>query len=143
MSDEQRGPWALVTGASAGIGAAFAGELAARRADRLEALAAQLRDRHRTESRVIACDLADPAAPDRLFQETEAAGIAVDFLVNNAGYGVPGALTSQPWERHRDFIQVLMTAPVELCYRYLPGMRARRVGHIANIASLAGHVPGR
>ncbi len=60
----------------------------------------------------------------------------------NAGYGVPGSLVSQPWERHRDFIQVLMTAPVELCYRYVPGMRARGVGHVVNIASLAGHTPG-
>jgi len=152
MSDDRKGaPWALVTGASAGIGAAFAHELAgrgyrlvltARRTDRLDALAAELRERHGAESRVIACDLADPSAVERLFAETEAAGIAIDFLVNNAGYGVPGSLVSQPWERHRDFIQVLMTAPVELCYRYVPGMRARGVGHIVNIASLAGHVPG-
>ena len=152
MSDKgTKAPWALVTGASAGIGAAFAHELAgrgyrlvltARRTDRLEALARDLQGRHGTESRVIACDLADPAAVERLFGETEAAGIALDFLVNNAGYGVPGSLVSQPWERHRDFIQVLMTAPVELCYRYVPGMRARGVGHIVNVASLAGHVPG-
>jgi len=151
MAEDMKGRWALVTGASAGIGEAFAVELArrgyavvltARRADRLEALAATLRAKYGVESRAIACDLADPAAPERLFRETESAGIAIDFLVNNAGYGVPGSLVSQPWDKHRDFIQVLMTAPVELCYRYLPGMRERRAGHIVNVASLAGHVPG-
>lgn len=144
-------PWALVTGASAGIGAEFARQLAARghslvlvarRAERLDALARELRQRHGAESLVIALDLSDPGAGAALFQRTEAAGIAVDFLVNNAGYGLPGTLTSQPWEAHRAFLEVLVAGPVDLCWRYLPGMRARRRGRIVNVASLAGLVPG-
>lgn len=144
--------WALVTGASAGIGEAFARELAARgaslvvtarREERLAKLAAELTGKHpglRVET--IAADLADPKAPEALCADLERRGIAIDILINNAGYGVPGHYLSQPWQRHADFIQVLMTAPCELAYRLLPGMQQRRYGRIANIASLAGHVPG-
>jgi len=141
---------ALITGASAGIGAEFARQLAAegnglvltaRRADRLEALAAQLRASHGVEVHCIPCDLADPRAPQQLFDECTRRGLAVDVLVNNAGYGVTGSFLSRPWQTHADFIQVLMTAPAELCHRFLPAMRARGRGRIINVASLAGHVP--
>jgi short-subunit dehydrogenase len=144
-------PWALVTGASAGIGAEFARQLAvrghslvlvARRAERLEALARELRDRHGADSLVVPLDLSDPAAAAALFERTEASGIAVEFLVNNAGFGLPGTLTSQPWDAHRAVIEVMVAGPVALCWRYLPGMRARRRGRIVNVASLAGLVPG-
>lgn len=144
-------PWALVTGASAGIGAEFARQLAARghavvlvarRAERLEALARELRDRHGAPSLVVALDLSDPDAGAALFERTEAAGIAVEFLVNNAGYGLPGTLTCQPWASHRAFLEVMVAGPVDLCWRYLPGMRARRRGCVINVASLAGLVPG-
>jgi short-subunit dehydrogenase len=141
---------ALVTGASAGIGAAFARELAARghslvltarRADRLDAIADELRAKHRVEVTCIPCDLADPNAPQFLDEEVARRGLAVGTLVNNAGYGVTGTFLSKPWQTHADFIQVLMTAPAELCYRFLPGMRARGQGRIVNVASLAGLVP--
>jgi short-subunit dehydrogenase len=144
-------PVALVTGASAGIGAAIAREyarrghdlvLTARRADRLQALAAELERAHGIRAHVLVADLADPAAPADLFARTQAAGIAVDVLVNNAGYGVPGVLNTPPWSAHRDFIEVLVTAPVALTYLYLPGMRERRRGGVLNVASLAGHMPG-
>ncbi|SFW42403.1 SDR family NAD(P)-dependent oxidoreductase [Luteibacter sp. UNCMF366Tsu5.1] len=142
---------ALVTGASAGIGEAFARELArrghdlvltARRADRLEALAQELRDRHAIEAIVAPLDLARPDGPEALVAALEAQGLAIDVLVNNAGYGVPGYFNEQPWSTHAAFIQVLMTAPTELAYRLLPGMKARGYGRIVNVASLAGHVPG-
>jgi len=142
--------FALVTGASAGIGAEFARQLAnegaglvltARRADRLEALAAELRERHGVEVHCIPCDLADPRAPQQLFDECARRGLAVDVLVNNAGYGVTGSFLSRPWQTHADFIQVLMTAPAELCHRFLPAMRERGRGRIINVASLAGQVP--
>ena len=142
---------ALITGASAGIGAAFARELAARgvnlvltarRADRLENLAGELRTVHGVEVEVIPCDLADRDAPRFLVEQLAQRGIAVDLLVNNAGYGVTGYFLSQPWRVQADFIQVLMTAPTELCHRLLPGMRERRHGRIINVASLAGHIPG-
>ena len=144
-------PLSLVTGASAGIGAAFARELAAqghdlvlvaRRAERLHALAAELRERHGTQVHAMPTDLADPAAPRRLAGSLHEQGLAVDWLINNAGYGVPGTFEASDWPVHADFLQVLLTAPTELAWRLLPGMRERGYGRIVNVASLAGHVPG-
>jgi short-subunit dehydrogenase len=142
---------ALITGASAGIGAAFARALAARgldliltarRTDRLEALAADLRNRHGVAVTVLTSDLAAPDAAAHLVEAIAARGLQVDWLVNNAGYGVPGAFDGNPWPVHADFLRVLMEAPTELAWRLLPGMRTRGYGRILNIASLAGHVPG-
>ncbi len=143
--------FALVTGASAGIGAAFARELAARgcalvltarRTDRLDALAAELREKYAVRCECIAADLADPVAVENLCAEIARRGIAVDILVNNAGYGVPGSFLTPAWRTHADFIRVLMTAPCELVHRLLPGMQRRGYGRVLNIASLAGHIPG-
>jgi short-subunit dehydrogenase len=141
---------ALVTGASAGIGAAFARELAARghalvltarRLDRLEALAAELRAAHGVAVECIACDLADPDAPDRLLAETVRRGLAIDVLVNNAGYGVTGSLVSRDWKTHAAFIEVMIAAPTALCHRFVPGMRVRGFGRVINVASFAGLMP--
>ncbi|MGB0135066.1 SDR family NAD(P)-dependent oxidoreductase [Dokdonella sp.] len=143
--------YALITGASAGIGAAFARELAAsghdlvltaRRVDRMQALADELTAAHGIKAEVIACDLADPESPRLLVDQIEQRGISIDMLVNNAGYGVTGYFLSQPWKTQADFIQVLMTAPTELCHRLMPAMLERGHGRIINVASLAGHVPG-
>jgi len=144
-------PWALVTGASAGIGETFCRQLAAlgyhlvlvaRRADRLHALAAELKALHGTASLVLPADLADPGAPGAITKRLRDEDIHVEFLVNNAGYGVPGRFTDPGWEDHRDFIQVMMTAVCDLTWRLLPGMQARRKGYIINVASVAGLVPG-
>ncbi|THD09035.1 SDR family NAD(P)-dependent oxidoreductase [Metallibacterium scheffleri] len=149
MTDSPR--WALVTGASAGIGAAFARDLAAqgcalvltaRRSERLQSLAAELRQAYGTRCEILPADLADPTAPANLCAQLDAHGIGIDLLINNAGYGVPGTFDASPWPRHADFIQVMMTAPTELAHRLLPGMRARGWGRIVNVASLAGLVPG-
>ena len=143
--------FALVTGASAGIGAAFARELAARgcslvvtarRSERLDSLAAELRDRYGTRCECVAADLAEPAGVENLCAEIARRGIAIDILVNNAGYGVPGSFLTPSWQTHADFIRVLMTAPCELVHRFLPGMQQRGYGRVLNIASLAGHIPG-
>lgn len=143
--------FALITGASAGIGAAFARELAARghnlvltarRTDRLESLAAELNSRHGIRVETISCDLAGQNAVAELVAEIARRGLQIDWLVNNAGYGVTGYFLSQPWRAQADFIQVLMTAPTELCHRLLPTMRERGYGRIINVASLAGHIPG-
>ncbi len=140
----------LITGASAGIGAAFAEVFAAhgfdliltaRRRDRLEALASSLTARHGCAVHVLTADLAEPGSVARLCGELEARGLTVDALVNNAGYGVPGLLTTPAWEQQRDALQVLIVAVVELAYRLLPGMQARGYGRILNIASLAGLIP--
>lgn len=144
-------PLSLVTGASAGIGATFARALAARghdlvltarRIDRLESLAGELRQQHACKVTILAADLADPGAPAALCDELAQRGLAVDWLINNAGYGVPGSFVTNDWRTHADFLQVLLTAPVELAWRLLPGMRERGYGRIVNVASLAGHVPG-
>jgi short-subunit dehydrogenase len=67
--------------------------------------------------------------------------LSVDWLINNAGYGVPGTFDGTDWKTHRDFIRIMMEAPTELVWRLLPGMRERNYGRIINVASLAGHVP--
>lgn len=150
VSREGTGRTALVTGASAGIGRAFAELLAARgyhlvvtarRRDRLEAVAAMLRQQHGVSVHVIVADLADPAAPAALVAEIASRGLHVDVLINNAGYGVSGRLTALPWETHQAFLQVMVAAVCELSYRVLPGMAERRWGRIVNVASLAGLLP--
>jgi len=142
---------ALVTGASAGIGAAFARALAAkridliltaRRADRLEALAAEIKAKHDTTVTVLAADLAEDGAAATLFAAITERGLTVDWLINNAGYGVPGTFEQNDWTTHADFLRVLVEAPAELVWLMLPGMRARGFGRIVNVASLAGHMPG-
>jgi short-subunit dehydrogenase len=141
----------LITGASSGIGAEFARQLAAlghdlvltaRRGERMEALAAELRERHGAQITVLPRDLADPGTPHWLADTLQQRGLQVDWLINNAGYGVPGTFEANDWTAHADSLQVLLTAPTELAWRLLPGMRQRGHGRIINVASLAGHVPG-
>ena len=150
MSDEGRGKTALVTGASSGIGKAFAELLAAkgyavvltaRRSDRLEALAAELRLRHGASAHTIVADLAERDAPQHIAAELASRGLVIDVLVNNAGYGVPGSFVNVPWGDHARFMQVMVTAVLDLSYRLLPGMVDRGWGRIINIASVAGMVP--
>ena len=140
----------LITGASSGIGAAFAEVfaangfdvvIAARREDRLRGLAARLEREHGRRVHVMVCDFAAADAPARLCSELAARGLTIDALVNNAGYGVPGTYTASPWERHDAMLQVMVTGVAELTYRLLPGMIERRYGRIVNVASLAGLVP--
>ena len=143
-------PLSLVTGASAGIGAAFADALAARghdlvlvarRAERLHRLGDALHAKYGTTISVLPADLADPAAPARLCEALAQRELAVDWLINNAGYGVPGRFLSSDWKTHADFLQVLVTSVCELTHRFLPGMEAAGHGRVLNIASLAGLVP--
>lgn len=140
----------LITGASSGIGEAFADVFAAegfnlvltaRREDRLRAVAERLTRTHGRIVHVIVADLAARGASARLCDEIAARGIVIDAVVNNAGYGVPGAYVKSPWERHDAFLQVLVVAVTELTYRLLPGMIERGYGRIVNIASLAGLMP--
>jgi short-subunit dehydrogenase len=151
MTREGEGRTALITGASAGIGKALAEVFAAngfdliltaRRESRLRALGAELEGKHRIKAHVFQADLGDPIAPLNLCQAFAARGLKVDALVNNAGYGVPGAYASSPWETHRDFLQVLVHAPCELAHRLLPPMQAQGYGRILNVASVAGLMPG-
>jgi len=141
----------LVTGASAGIGEAFARlyarrghdlVLTARRTDRMEKLAWELREHHNVEVYVVTADLAEPGAVDRILAAIEAAGRDVDVLINNAGYGLPGNFAETTWSDQQAFLQVLLTSVCEMTHKLLPGMLSRGYGRIVNVASLAGLIPG-
>jgi len=146
-----QGRWALVTGASSGIGLAYAQALAARgaslvltarRRDRLDALAAELAARHGTRTLCVEADLADPGGVTVIIAAMAERDIAIDILINNAGYGVPGHFHRHEWPVHEQFLRVMLGVPTELAYRLLPGMQARGWGRIVNVASLAGLIPG-
>ncbi|HWY42036.1 MAG TPA: SDR family oxidoreductase [Candidatus Sulfotelmatobacter sp.] len=144
MTAEWRDRWALVTGASAGIGKALAEELAsggthllltARRGDRLLELAKQLRSKHQISAEIFEADLAKPSAPEEIFQFTKEKGIAVDVLINNAGFGQYGELTSVEPQRLLDMVQVNCGAVLHLTRLFLPEMVARRRGDVLIVAS--------
>jgi short-subunit dehydrogenase len=138
---------ALVTGASAGIGAEFARQLpahgydlvlVARRRDRLDALAAQITAANPDgKVRVIAHDLALPEAPAGIAAELARDGVVVDLLVNNAGHGLIGTFVKQPAENAASQIAVNVAALVALTRAFLPGMVERRSGGVINVASTA------
>ena len=141
--------WALVTGASAGIGVALACELArrgakliltARRRERLESLAGELA-RKGTEVRVVAADLNDPEAPARIYDVTEGAGIPVDILINNAGLGQFGAFYKNPIEQELSQIRVNCEAMVHVSRLFVPRMVERRRGWVLVVASTASFQP--
>jgi short-subunit dehydrogenase len=141
---------ALITGASAGIGATFARHLAAeghdvllvaRRAERLEELAADLRRAHGVRTEVFAADLTDPAAPAAIVDHAEKIGLPVDVLINNAGLSSSTTFSNTPWESVAAELQLMVTAPTELVHRVIPGMTERRWGRIVNLSSLAAMSP--
>lgn len=146
MTSEWKGKWALVTGASAGIGKALAEELAAggthliltaRRRDRLEDLAKRLRSKFQIQAEIFEADLSKPSAPQEIFSFTQEKGIAVDLLVNNAGFGQFGELTAIDTQRLLDMVQVNCTAVLHLTRLFLPPMIARRRGDVLIVASTA------
>lgn len=140
------GKWALVTGASAGIGKALAEELArgganlvltARRRERLDELANVLAGQYKIQARVFVADLADDNAPEQIFQFTKEQGIQVDLLINNAGFGAYGEFPTVDTRRLTAMVQVNCAAVVHLTRLYLPDMVARRRGHVLIVASTA------
>lgn len=146
MVAEWRGKWALVTGASAGIGLALAEELAAggtnlvltaRRKDRLDALSQRLAATYKIQTQVFPADLADPVAPEAIFAFTSDKRIEIDLLINNAGFGKYGEFHSVPKERLLEMVQVNCSAVVHLTHLFLHGMVARRRGDILILASTA------
>ena len=143
------GKWALVTGASAGIGVALTRELAgcgakliltARRKERLEALAAELTAKG-TEVRIVLADLLDPAAPQAIFDATEGAGLTVDILVNNAGLGLYGNFTESDVSQELGQIRVNCEAMVALSRLFVPRMVERGRGWVMILASTASFQP--
>ena len=142
---------ALVTGASSGIGrelarlhAAQGGGLVlvARRADRLAALAAELEAGHGVRVLSVPLDLAAPGAVDALAAAVESHGLAVDVLINNAGFGGGGAVADRPAGLDAAMVRLNAEVPVALCRAFLPAMRARGRGRILNVASIVAFAPG-
>lgn len=151
LAKDVRGRLALVTGASSGIGEAFAEALAARgydlalvarRADRLEALAERLTLAHGVTAFAIPCDLAVLDACRAVMADIQGRGRHVDMLVNNAGFSIAQSFAAVPWSRQRDFLMTLIVNACGLAHEVIPGMVARGHGRIINVASLAGFAPG-
>jgi len=142
---------ALVTGASAGLGAEYAKlfakdghdvVLVARRRVKLDALAKELEASHAIKAHVIAEDLGKPGAAARIALALEERKIEIEFLVNNAGFGTTGAFAELDAARELEMVQVNVVALLELTRALLPGMVARKSGRVLNIGSTAGFVPG-
>jgi short-subunit dehydrogenase len=142
--------WALVTGASSGIGAEFARQLAARgmhlvltarRSEQLQQLAAELHQTHGTKTVLIIADLAVPTEPERILKEIAERGLTLELLVNNAGFGVVAEIEQTDVHRLLEMLRVNISALVELTLRVLPGMLQRGHGGIINVASVAAFQP--
>jgi short-subunit dehydrogenase len=148
-ASEFTGKWALVTGASAGIGIAFARELAgrgaklvltARRRERMEALAAEL-TKAGTEVRIVTADLNEPGAPQAIYDATEGAGVAIEMLINNAGLGQYGAFVENGMQQELGQIRVNCESMVALTRLFVPKMVERRRGWVMILASTASFQP--
>ncbi len=149
MAIDVAGTTVLITGASAGLGVEFAHRFAARganlvlvarRADRLEALATELRGAHGIIVTVLPADLAAPGVGASLHQELTNRGITVDSLINNAGFGTHGAFVDEDLERVTSEIQLNIATLVELTHTFLPDLLTGR-GALVNIASTASFQP--
>jgi short-subunit dehydrogenase len=141
----------LITGASAGIGLElarlFAADgcdlaLVARRLDRLDELAEELRSKHSVRVDTIASDLTLAEAPQRLFDEVAQRGLTIDVVVNNAGFGLRGKVAEIDLQRQLDMVRLNALSVLHLTRLFLPGMIERRSGGILNVASTAAFQPG-
>lgn len=148
---ESASGWTLVTGASTGIGreiallAAADGRntvLVARNGERLSRLAERIEDEYRARAVALPLDLTEPGAAERLFEALRERGLRVDFLVNNAGFGVSRPFTEVPLRLQRAMIALDLSAPADLCRLFLPEMLRLGRGRILNVGSGAGYVPG-
>jgi short-subunit dehydrogenase len=140
----------LVTGASSGIGAEIARQLAARgrgvtltarRKDRLEELAGELSERHGVRAETVACDLSSPAARKRMVKTVADRGLDVEVLVNNAGFGSAGRFQDLDPDAELMMVRTNVEAVVDLCTVYVPAMVERRRGAVLNVASVAAYQP--
>ena len=141
---------ALITGASSGIGTAFAEELAKQKTDvvllarsehKLNQLAQKLQAQFGINAEVIVQDLTLPKAGKLVFDAIAKKGLTIDLLINNAGFGDYGAFTEGSLAKQLEMIQLNITAVVELTGLFLPGMKQRKTGGIINISSIAGFQP--
>ena len=142
--------YALITGASAGIGKEFAYQLAksgwnlfliARREEVLKNISFDLSKKYNIDAKYLISDLSNTNQPEALFNYCEKNNINVAMLVNNAGYGVPGDFEKNSWKTHSDSLQVMLNSVIELCHLFYPNMIKNQFGRIINVASLAGFAP--
>ncbi|XID90395.1 SDR family NAD(P)-dependent oxidoreductase [Paenibacillaceae bacterium WGS1546] len=147
---QYQGKLAVVTGASSGIGEAYARELAARGChvvlvarskDKLEALAGEIKRKHGVQAYALPSDLSRAGAPRQLAESIAELGLAVDILINNAGFGTYGRFEDMDSEREQEEIMLNTAALVDLTHRFLPGMLGRKDGIVVNVASMASFVP--
>ena len=138
---------ALITGASAGLGSEFARQLAAaghglilvaRRAQPMETLAEELREKYGIAVDIMTADMCDKSAPARLFAETQQRGLQVDYLINNAGSEGPDLINERDWAKHDAYLRLMMTSVAAMCHEFVPGMIERGFGRVLNVASVAG-----
>ena len=141
----------LITGASAGIGKAFAYEyaregwnliLTARREAPMKILADELTKQYNITCHIIPLDLSLPDAPKTLLGQIKNKGLNIDGLINNAGFGHSGHYLDSKWDDHARTLRLMLQAPCELAYAASQEMSERGYGRIINVASLAGHIPG-
>lgn len=142
---------ALITGASSGIGRDYARYLAARdydlvitarRRPRLAALAKELEKGFGTKVTIIVADMAKPATPGKLASDIKRKKIQIDYLVNNAGYGISAKYVKSSWQTQQAMLQVMLTGLSELAHLFGKQMVARGHGAIVNVASVAAYLPG-
>ena len=145
-----RGKTALITGASSGLGVDFARYLAAcgcalvlvaRRAERLRELQAELSTRYQVSGETVALDLAEPDAPQRLYDQLNRAGCTIDVLINNAGHGLFGEFTTTPWESLHQMMELDMVALTQLTHLFSADMVRRKDGYILLVASTGAFQP--
>ena len=141
--------WALVTGASAGLGVEFATQLAAqgynlvlvaRRLVELTKVQEQLVQAFDCDVEVLVADLSKSNAPDALYQELQNKGIEISYLVNNAGAGGMALADGQPWQRHAQYLELMMLSVTHMCHLFLPAMLKQGFGRIVNVSSVAGRI---
>jgi len=140
---------ALVTGASAGLGAEFARQLAARghdlllvarREERLTELARELGAAHGVRVDFFAADLTEREAPARIEAFVADQGLQIDWLVNNAGVAGPDLLEDRDWNAQARFFELMLLSVAQLCHRFIPPMRERGFGRVINVSSFAGRL---
>lgn len=141
---------ALITGASSGLGAEFARQLAAqgidlvlvaRREARLRDLAAQVAHAHGVRVECVVDDLSDPDAPRRITEHVHTLGMTIDYLINNAGIAGPDFIEERDWNRQRTYFELMLISYAALCHAFIPGMLAQGFGRILNVSSMAARIP--
>lgn len=138
-----------MTGASAGLGIEFARQLAssgkslilvARRVQAMEQLAREIVDRFNVDVDIIEADLSERDAATALYDEVQKRGLAVDYLINNAGANGPDLLRDRDWPAHQRYTELMMTSVIGLCHYFIPSMCERGFGRVLNVASVAGQI---